>query len=151
MKKLLLLLVLIANVATAQVKTVTISEKKIGPFWCKFTADVKLSNTSDSTYFMWIGFQNYKYQYISDIHSVGFIVYGGHTCGQLREFCNILNKAKETVGTEVMWESNKQYTIQTYGFIRKVYIGDNEDAYNYMSPSQVDKFIAWIDSIGIDK
>jgi hypothetical protein len=143
---------LIEPVATNQgpTKTVYLSKKIIGPFTCQYQGIVQLNQIKDTTFYVYIGFNNFKYDNLTDIHSFMYLIEDKKS-EKLQEFCKALSSAKTTLGQDVRWLEKNDCLVQTYDFRKDISLSDIEGGYNYMTSSQVDKFINWVNSIGINK
>jgi hypothetical protein len=131
-------------------ETVYLSKKKIGAFSCQYQGSVYLNNPKDTTFYIYVGYNNYKYNEIIDIHSSMFLIENKKS-DDLKKFCDALKSAQTSIGKDVKWLEEHNTIVRTYDFTRDIYIGDFEDAYNYMTSAQANKFIEWVNAQGINK
>jgi hypothetical protein len=131
-------------------ETVYLSKKKIGAFSCQYQGSVYLNNPKDTTFYIYVGYNNYKYNELIDIHSSMFRIENKKS-DDLKKFCDALKSAQTSIGKDVKWLEEHNTVVRTYDFTRNIYIGDFEDAYNYMTSAQATKFIEWVNALGINK
>jgi hypothetical protein len=131
-------------------ETIYLSKKKIGAFSCQYEASVYLNNPKDTTFYIYVGYNNFKYNEIIDIHSSMFLIENKKS-DDLKKFCDALKSAQTSIGRDVKWLEEHNTVVRTYDFTRDIYIGDFEDAYNYMTSAQATKFIEWVNALGINK
>jgi len=131
-------------------ETVYLSKKRIGPFICEHQAIVYLNNPKDTIFYIYVGYNNFKYNEIIDIHSSMFRIENKKS-DDLKKFCDALKSAQTSIGKDVKWLEEHNTIVRTYDFTRDIYIGDFEDAYNYMTSAQANKFIEWVSAQGINK
>jgi hypothetical protein len=127
-------------------KTITVKKTKIGPFDCMYQGIVYINQPEDTSFYIWIGYDNLKYQSIHDVHSRYFSVDDKKSL-ELKEFACYLDSARNTSGQDVSWN----YLIHTYDFTKDISISDQEGAYNYLTVGQAGRMIAWINSLDINK
>ena len=77
----------------------------------------------DTTVYFYMGFQNMKYQYITDIWSLYFV-----SKGQMTEFATKLNEFA-LLGKENISENIGDYKLEIFDFSNGVYITDDKGKY----------------------
>jgi hypothetical protein len=127
-------------------KEVTIKKATIGPFNCEYQAIVYTNEIQDTTFYVFMTFDNVKYARIHDIGIKSFSVQDGKS-KELLEFADNIDSAKTTRGQNVTWK----YIIQTYDFTKDISIEDGDGKYNYLTLAQATKMSAWIRSLGVTK
>lgn len=127
-------------------KEIIIRKTTIGPFDCEYQGIVYTGKPQDTTFYVYLIFDNFKYQSIHDIGVRSFSVIDKKS-EDLLEFADYLDSAKTTRGQTVTWK----YIIQTHDFTKDIMINDGDDRYNYLTLAQANKMTAWIRSLGISK
>jgi hypothetical protein len=127
-------------------KEVTIKKATIGPFNCEYQGIVYTNEPNDTTFYVFMTFDNVKYEHIHDIGIRSFSVQDGKS-KELLEFADNIDSAKTTRGQNVTWK----YLIKTYDFTKEISIDDKDGRYNYLTLNQATKMSAWIRSLGITK
>lgn len=127
-------------------KEITIKKTTIGPFDCEYQGIVYTGKPQDTTFYVYLIFDNVKYQHIHDIAIRSFSVVDKKS-EDLLEFADYLDSAKTTSGQNVTWK----YIIQTYDFTKNISIEDKDGKYNYLTLAQATRMSAWIRSLGISK
>jgi len=146
MKKILSILLVLGVFSThlfSQTITKDLSKKKIGTVDCKHYMSINVEK-SDTSYYIWCGFQNQKYSSISDIGSV-FIT-------SLVERDRVVSDLKECV--KYMDDKSISFTINEftlYDFSKNLYINDESGVRKYttMRKKNVLKWIEWLESITV--
>jgi hypothetical protein len=82
-----------------------------------------IRDAADTNVYFYMGFQNMKYQYITDIWSLYFI-----SKSEMTEFATKLNEFA-LLGKENVSETIGDYKLQIYDFSNGVYITDKEGKY----------------------
>ena len=82
-----------------------------------------IQEEADTNVYFYMGFQNMKYQYITDIWSLYFI-----SKSEMTEFATKLNEFA-LLGKENVSETIGDYKLQIYDFSNGVYITDKEGKY----------------------
>lgn len=152
MKKLLFVLVVFlcySNLITAQKKTVDISKVKIGflkPSYLK-TIDIE---AKDTTYYVYIGFQNQKYTTITDTKSV-FLTKDI----EVKVFIDNLKMAMVEMETKqnIKWEK-ELYTLGLFDFSNRLYVFEKPtkgNGYTTISKKEVEELIKWLESFEFGK
>jgi len=127
-------------------KEITIKKATIGPFNCEYQGIVYTNEIEDTTFYVFMTFDNFKYQHISDIGIRSFSV-EDRKSKELLEFADNIDSAKTTRGQNVTWK----YMIRTYDFTKDITIEDKDGRYNYLTLNQATKMSAWIRSLGVTK
>lgn len=127
-------------------KEITIKQTTIGPFNCKYQGIVYTNKPQDTSFSVFMTFDNFQYDYIHDIGIKYFSVENGKS-PNLLEFADNLDSAKTTRGQNVTWK----YIIRTYDFTKNISLSDGDGRYNYLTLAQATKMSAWIRSLGISK
>lgn len=93
-----------------------------------------------------IGFQNVKYNMITDIHSVML-----SDQGDVSQFANDLRDAiiKAKSKRTIYWDENPEYIIYTYDFANSIYISDRGGltGYTILTVNKAKKLLAWVDGV----
>lgn len=82
-----------------------------------------IRDDADTNVYFYMGFQNMKYQYITDIWSLYFV-----SKSEMTEFATKLNEFA-LLGKENVSETIGDYKLQTFDFSNGVYITDKEGKY----------------------
>ena len=127
-------------------KEITIKKATIGPFNCEYQGIVYTNEIEDTLFYVFMTFDNFKYQHISDICIRSFSV-ENRKSKELLEFADNIDSAKTTRGQNVTWK----YIIRTYDFTKDITIEDGDGGYNYLTLNQATRMSAWIRSLGITK
>jgi hypothetical protein len=127
-------------------KEITLKKTKIGPFKCEYEASFYTDNLQDTSFYVFIIFDNFKYDYIHDT-AIRLFSVEDRKSPDLLEFADYIDSAKTTRGQDVTWK----YIIRTYDFTNDISIQDGDGRYNYLTLSQATKMCAWIRSLGITK
>ena len=105
-------------------KEVTIKKTTIGPFDCEYQGIVYTNKIQDTSFYVFMTFDNFKYQHIHDIGVRSFSV-ENRKSQDLLEFADNLDSAKTTRGQNVTWK----YVIKTYDFTKDISIEDKDGKY----------------------
>lgn len=129
----------------AQKKTVELSKQKIGELDCTYSKVIDLEN-ADTTYYVYIGFQNAKYKSVSDFKSIMF-----RENEVLAEFIKDLKLAQPELGNKTNLDFNrKDYNLNVYDFSKNLSIGESSKkgtGYCYVSKKDVEKLLGYLESI----
>ena len=133
----------------AQTKRITISEQQIGSISSKYIKSIN-TETKDSLYLVYLGFQNEKYKTITDIKSISL-----SNKGEKDELVEDLKTASIEVENkvEMNWNRNN-YQILLFDFTNQVYIYGNPkkgSGYTTLNKKETEKLIEWLESIDFGK
>ena len=160
MKKLLILTLCILSLQLySQKSNKTIYEKKIGSLDCKFDRVIDLSK-SDTSYYIYCGFQNIKYSSITDLGSI-FLTNQTDllkTIEDLKECVKYMDDKsisysidnKRYVGTKSEEVKGRFYI---YDFSKNLYISDLSqltEKYTTINKKKLLKWIDWLEMVGND-
>ena len=143
MKKILLVLFLFQSfIGISQTVSKTISKKKIGYVLnCENTMKIDMS-TNDTSYTIYCGFQNQKYQHITDLGSVFMM--------RKETLDKTISNLKECV--KYMDDKSISFSIGQfviYDFSKSLYIND-DSKYTTLSKKNVLKWIKWLEECVIE-
>jgi hypothetical protein len=137
MKKLLLVIFLFQSfIGIGQSVTKTLSEKKIGYVNCTNKMKIDMSK-NDTTYTIYCGFQNKKYQHITDLGSVFMM-----TKETLDKTISDLNECVKYMDDKSISFSIGSFEI--YDFSKNLFIMD-DDKYTTLNKKNVLKWIKWLE------
>lgn len=144
-----LLAILFAVSMNAQKKTIDVSLIKIGQISGKYSKVIDLEK-NDTLSYVYLGFQNFKYKTISDIRSVFF-----PKQEDLKSFVEDLKTALPEVGSKQNIDWKRQlYSISVFDFSSNLYLSERPskgDGYTIISKKELEKLIAWLETIQIGK
>lgn len=106
-----------------------------------------IENGKDTSYYVWCGFQNEKYNYITDIGSVMFLWEEDIT-----EFISDLNKMKgylDSLGNDVDIRK-RRYELLVYPFNTELYI-QSDGKYATISKTELEMLVEWLVSVKLPK
>lgn len=129
----------------AQVKRVIISEKEIGSISALYTKRIDLE-AGDTNYHIYLGFQNAKYQHITDIKSILF-----YDLETQESLIKDLSMALSEMGskTSITWKKDK-YSIALYDFSSDLYLYDGKQSgHTILQKKKVEQLIAWLNSLNL--
>lgn len=131
----------------AQVKSVDISNKKIGTLNCIYKMSIDLDK-GDTTKYIYIGFQNAKYSSIIDTKSIFFGIPNNQD--EVLEFTKHLETALGEMGSKssISWRKDR-YSIILYDFSSLMFLGESEkegSGYTKLNKKNVQKLIDWLKS-----
>lgn len=151
MKKLLLLLFISTLIVgiDAQSKKLDLSSIKIGSIEGKYTKVVDIEK-NDTSYYLYLGFQNEKYKAIVDIKSLFFT-----NQDDLIEFIKDLKLAMSEMENKVSmnWD-RKLYRLDLYDFTNYLYISESSsksNGYTSLNKKNLNKLILWLETIQFGK
>ena len=137
MKKLFTILLCVVSLQLySQKSNKTIYEKNFGSLDCEFERVIDLS-TSDTSYYIYCGFQNQKYSSITDLGSI-FLT-------NQTDLLKTIEDLKECV--KYMDDKSISFEIgifKIYDFSKGLYINDG-DKYTTLSKKNVLKWIKWLE------
>lgn len=148
MKKMTLSLILIFLAVSlfSQTKRIELSKEKIGNFNCSYFKSIDLEK-GDTLYYVFLGFQNMKYQSITDIKSLFFT-----TQEQISQFVKDLTQAlpeMENKGSQMDWKRDL-YTLHKYDFSKNLYVEEKKGlGYTVISKKQIEDLIKWFGTFQI--
>ena len=160
MKKLFTILLCVVSLQLySQQSTKTIYEKKFGSLDCKFERMIDLSK-SDTSYFIYCGFQNQKYSSITDLGSI-FIVNQTDLLKVIKDLKECLKymddksinysiEHKRYVGTKSEEVVGRFYL---YDWSKGLYISDDSkltEKYTSINKKKLLKWIGWLEMINND-
>lgn len=129
-----------------QTKQNTLSEKKISELSCSYYQSIDIDK-NDTNNYIYLSFQNAKYQAITDIKSILFN--RKYNKEEIIEFINNLKTAQKEMGLKqnITWTKNK-YKISLYDFSNDLYLSENKyDGYTKIKKHNVELLINWLESI----
>jgi hypothetical protein len=134
MKNLFLILLLFTMNVQGQTRKNEILAQGLNPKW-----DISrtITNGVDTTMYFYMGYQNKKYQHITDIGSVLFT-----TKSYLVAFMEKLWVMAEMEKGIDFTDKVGTTTLARYPFSRNVYITDREGKYTYLTKGQISKMVA---------
>jgi len=139
MKKLLIVLLCIFSTQIfSQTITKDLKKEKIGSLKCSYIMKLKVGS-SDTSLYVYCGFQNQKYSTIVDIGSIMITT--------MEKKDNIVSDLKECV--KYMDDKSISFSIgqfDLFDFSKNLYINDNRK-YTTLSKKNVLKWIEWLESI----
>lgn len=150
MKKIILLFVLAFSLSiNAQLKRVVISETEIGEVSAKYLKSIN-TETKDTLFLAYLGFQNQKYKSFTDIKSIYFT-----SQDEINEFVSDLkNVSKEMDSKAEMSWNRTNYSMILFDFANLVYLYQaprKGSGYTTLNKKHVDKLIEWLESIEFRK
>jgi hypothetical protein len=130
----------------SQIKTVDISDKKIGSLSCLYTKKINLDK-NDTSYVVFISYQNKEYTSITDLKSIYMSQRDSLT---FKEFIIVLKKALPEMETKtsINWRKEK-YEINLYDFSKEMYLSEPTNkgkGYCTLKKADVIKLINWLES-----
>ena len=161
MKKLFTILLCVVSLQLySQKSNKTIYEKNFGSLDCEFERVIDLS-TSDTSYYIYCGFQNIKYSSITDLGGI-FLTYQTDLMKVIEDLKDCLKymddesinysvDVKRFVGTTSEEVRGKFYI---YDFSKNLYISDLSqltEKYTTVNKKKLLKWIEWLEMIGNDK
>jgi hypothetical protein len=160
MRNLVIVLLCILSLQLYSQKTnKTIYEKKFGTIECKFDRVIDLSN-SDTSYYVYCGFQNQKYSSIIDL-GVVFLTNKTDllkTIEDLKECVKYMDdksisysiEQKRYIGTQ---SEEVVGSFRIFDFSKNLYIydlGQSTEKYTTINKKKVIKWISWLEMVGND-
>jgi hypothetical protein len=149
MKTITTLLFAICSIgAIGQRKTIRQAEEKIGSISCNYNLSIDMDK-ADTTRYIYMSFQNMKYNSITDLHSI-FIV-ASDTLVRA-EFISDLKKAlpEMEIKQSISWSRSK-YTLNLYDFAKgSLYCSSSKGGYTTLKSEQVEKLIAWLEGLPVN-
>jgi hypothetical protein len=142
MRYLISLFAFLPLVANGQSVTKKLQEVKVGTISCHFAYVAEPG--SDTTYYVWCGFQNLEYSAITDI---GSVMVASQT--ELEEFITNLEKCLPFLDEKSQMRIDKKgYALIVYDFSKgQLYVTDEKGKYTHISKAQVQKWIDWLKTI----
>jgi len=152
MRKLLVLLLfaLTLNMGlNAQKKRIEISEHRYWTIRANYNKVINLEN-NDTTYMLFICFQNAKYTHISNVCCISF-----YSQKELNEFLKDIKIALPEMSskTNINWD-RELYGLSVYDFVNSLYLIESPSegtGYTRLSKKGVEKLIYWVETIQIGK
>lgn len=144
---LLTLLMCLSFNSFSQRKSTDLISNRIGTVKWNFKQMTDLSS-NDTTYYLWGGFQNYKYSTITDIKSVFM-----SSQSQLDELISDLKMVYSEMDKKqsISWDK-KLYILKLVNYTDEMYLGDPDGrGYTYLTKRQVEKTIEFLESIKFPK
>jgi hypothetical protein len=135
----------------AQTKTIDISEfgLKGQVFLGTYAKSINLE-LNDTLYYIYIGFQNFKYRHMSDPRSIILT-----TQDDLNALIKDLKTALPEIGTKVNIDWNRKlYGISLWDYTDSLILRespDDGDGYTFLDKQEAEKFLDWLTSIQIGK
>ena len=145
----LILVLFFVNILFAQKTKTTISRNEIGTLRCEYGMSID-SEKSDTSKYVFIGFQNAKYTAITDFKAIYFNTKDKEN---IVEFIDILKKAILELGnkTNLTWDK-KNYSIKVYDFTKDLFLteaSEKGEGFTTLSKKHVEKLIQWLESLSI--
>lgn len=138
-------LLILCMATTAQKKTITVVEDKIGGITCSVQSTINLLS-KDTTTSVVLTFQNAKYSSITDIGVILFMEPDAYT---IKDFIDDLKMAEKEMEEKqsIEWERDL-YTLNIYDFNKgKLYVETSSKhvrKYTTINKKQVAKLIEWM-------
>lgn len=132
----------------AQKKTNDLSVEEIKPFIvCKYSQVIDMDK-ADTSYYVYMAFQNEKYKSITDVQSVGIA-----DSTMLADFIKDLKGAlaeMDNKASQMDWD-RKRYKIHKYDFSKDLYLENYKGGYVIINKKSTESLIAWLESIRFAK
>ena len=146
MKKILSILLVLGVFSThlfSQTITKDLNSKKIGSLDCKHSMSINVER-SDTSYYVYCGFQNQKYSSITDIGSIFM-----STMVEKDRIVSDLKKCVKYMDDKSISFTLNEFTL--YDFSKNLYINDESGVRKYttMRKKNVLKWIEWLESITV--
>jgi hypothetical protein len=134
MKNLFLILLLFSMNVQGQTRKNEILAQGLNPKW-----DISrtITNGVDTSMYFYMGFQNKKYQHITDIGSVIFTT-KSYLAAFMEKLWVMADMEKGIDFTDKIGTT----TLSRYSFSRNVYITDREGKYTYLTKGQISRMVA---------
>lgn len=155
MKNLLTVLLFIMSLQLySQKTTTTIYDDKIGTISCKFSRTIDLSN-SDTSYYVYCGFQNQKYSSITDLGSVFITDQKGllKIIEELKGCLKYMDDKSNNYSVDLVSYGEVSGSLTLYDFSKNLYVTDRSDLlpkYTTLNKKKVIKWISWLEMVGND-
>ena len=146
MKKILSILLVLGVFSThlfSQTITKDLNSKKIGSLDCKHSMSINVEK-SDTSYYVYCGFQNQKYSSITDIGSIFM-----STMVEKDRIVSDLKKCVKYMDDKSISFTLNEFTL--YDFSKNLYINDESGVKKYttLNKRNVLKWIEWLESITV--
>lgn len=145
MKSIFIFLIFISVAAASQNKTVTLAEQKINTFTCTYVKSIDLTK-SDTSYYVYLLFQNQEYQHIVDSKMILFMNQTG-----LSGFIQDLDSAIAfNEKADMEWNTGGGYVISKYSGKDYIVLTENRTkGWTYTSKKIAQKLSDWFKTIMI--
>ena len=130
--------------ANAQIKNVKISESRIASIGAKYAKMINVEK-EDTSYYVYLGFQNAKYESITDIKSIMI-----HSKEDLELLIKDLKLASADMGTKTTISyKSESFSVSVYDFSKELYLeeGKKGSGYTKLNKKSVEKLVIWLESI----
>lgn len=146
------ILIFLSIIVNAQKKTIAISQKKTGSINCIYNKIINLE-TSDTTFYINLSFQNKKYDVIEDIYYISFLLpyHNSKVLEFVKDLEAALHENKIDDKANITWKK-EDYMISIGG--REITIislkkrGLDISGWTSLSQAECENLINWFKSIG---